>query len=631
MIGLLGIAAVGGWLAGSGKAATLLARDKQPPANSDVLPRPEPPFHSTIGRTVQDSRPDFPREVQAPKGAPNILLIMTDDVGFGASSTFGGPIPTPTFDQLAADGLRYNQFHTTAICSPSRAALITGRNHHSVHTGIVMEFGTGFPGYDTLMPKSTGTVAEVLKQNGYNTSWFGKNHNVPDWHNSKAGPFDLWPTGLGFEYFYGFLGGETNQWASAIIEGTKPIEAEEQHGPNPVHFDQLMADKAIDWIRLQHAMAPDKPFFAYYATGTPHSPHHAPKEWIAKFKGRFDQGWDQVREETLAQQKQLGVVPANTQLTPHPKEIPAWDALSADQKRLYARMMEVHAGTLAHADYQIGRVIDAVAQTGELDNTVIVYIQGDNGASAEGSLQGVSAQFAVLGNGVPESLEFLLSKIDELGGPTTDNHYPVGWAHAMNTPFQWAKQVASHFGGMRTGLVISWPATITDKGGLRTQFHHLIDIVPTLYEAAGVTVPAVLNGVMRKPIEGVSMAYSFANADARSTRTTQYFEVLANRGIYHEGWMASTTPLRVPWVTQGTQPSPDDFQWELYNIEEDFSQANNLAQKHPEKLKELQAVFDRRRRSTTSIRWTRVLPPGWIRRTARASRAAARCSRTTPA
>jgi arylsulfatase A-like enzyme len=518
---------------------------------------------------------------------------LTDDVGFGASSPFGGAIATPMLDRLAASGLRYTQFHTTALYSPTRAALITGRNHHTNATGVIMEMGTGYPGYHTLMPKSSGTIGEVLKQHGYSTSLYGKNHNVPDWHSSQAGPFDLWPTGLGFEYFYGFIGGDTDQWHSAIFENTRPIEAEEQLGANPKHLDELMANKAIAWLRLQHSMAPDKPFFAYYTTGTAHAPHHAPKEWIAKFKGQFDQGWDKVREETIARQKKLGIIPANTQLTPRPKEIPAWDSLTADQQKLYARMMEVYAGALAQCDCQIGRVIDAVEEIGEMDNTLIIFIQGDNGASAEGSLQGLSNEVGVVSNLVPESLEYLVSIMDELGGPTTYNHYPVGWAHAMDTPFQWTKQVASHFGGTGNGLVISWPARIKDKGGIRPQFHHVIDIVPTILEATSITFPTELNGVKQKPIEGVSMAYSFANANAPSTRTTQYFEMLANRAIHRDGWVAATTPLRLPWVTSGFEPNPDDFQWELYHVAEDFSQANNLASQNPAKLKELQAVFDR--------------------------------------
>jgi arylsulfatase len=558
----------------------------------EALPRPEPPFRGIVGRTTRDSQTDFPTEIQAPKGAPNVLLIMTDDVGFGASSPFGGPIPTPTFDRLAANGLRYNQFHTTALCSPTRAALITGRNHHSCATGNIMEFGTGYPGYHTLMPKSCGTIAQILRGNGYNTSWFGKNHNVPDWHTSQAGPFDLWPTGLGFEHFYGFLGGDTDQWHSALFEGTRPIEAEEQRGTRLTHLDQLLADRAIGWVRMQHAMAPDKPFFVYYSPGIAHAPHHAPKEWIAKFKGQFDQGWDKVREETLERQKKLGVVPANTTLTPRPKDIPAWDTLSADQKRLYARMMEVYAGALAHCDHQIGRVIDAVAETGELDNTLIIFIQGDNGASAEGTMQGTTNEVATAANGVTEDLPYLLSMIDKLGGPETYNHYPVGWCHAMCSPMQWTKQVASHFGGTRNGAIISWPARIKTTREVRSQFHHVIDIAPTVFEAVGVTPPTSIDGIEQKPIEGVSMVYTFADAQAKDRHTTQYFEMMGNRAIYHDGWMASTTPLRPPWLTTGAEPDPDGFQWELYHVAEDFSQATNLAATHPDKLKELQATFD---------------------------------------
>ena len=580
------------WLAAVWGVAGLMAGLVTVAHAQETLPRPTQPFKGKIGRTVKDSTPDFPKEVSAPQGVPNILLIMTDDVGFAASSPFGGPIPTPTFERLAANGLRYTQFHTNALCSPTRAALITGRNHHSNASGAVMELGSGYPGYHTLMPKSSGTIAEVLKQHGYNTSWYGKNHNIPDWHTSQAGPFDLWPTGLGFEYFYGFLGGDTNQWKSAIYENTKPIEAEEQRNGHPMHFDQLMADRAISWLRMQHAVAPNKPFFVYYAPGTAHAPHHAPKEWIAQFKGQFDAGWDQLREDIYARQKQMGIIPADAKLTPRPKEIPAWDGMSADQKRLYARMMEVYAGALAYCDYQVGRVIQSIEQMGEMDNTMVIFIQGDNGASAEGTLQGLANELGIIANGVPESLDYLLSIIDDLGGPMAYNHYPVAWAHALDTPFQWTKQVASHFGGTRNGLVISWPQRIKDKGGIRTQFHHVIDIVPTILETTGMQFPKMLNGVAQKPIEGVSMAYSFANASAPSTRTTQYFEMLGNRAIYHDGWMAATTPLRLPWVFGG-KADPDDFQWELYRIAEDFSAADNLAARNPEKLKELQGVFDR--------------------------------------
>ena len=560
------------------------------PLNAQVLPKAEPPFRGKIGRTVKDSTPDFPKEVEAPKGAPNILLILTDDVGFGASNAFGGPIQTPTLQRIADEGLRYNMFHTTALCSPTRAALITGRNHHSCASGVITEFATGYPGYNSLVPKGCGSVGEVLRESGYNTAWFGKMHNVPDWMSSQAGPFDLWPSGLGFDYFYGFLGGDSDQWHPALYENTRPIEP--YFGKPDYILDHDLADKAIAWMRMQHALAPHKPWFLYYATGTAHAPHHAPKEWIAKYKGQFDQGWDKVREETLARQKKLGVVPADTQLTKRPEQIPAWDSLSPDQKRLYAHMMEVYAGALSYADNQIGRVIDAVRDSSQIENTLIFYEVGDNGASAEGTLQGTTNEVATAANGVTESLPYLLSMIDQLGGPLTYNHYPVGWAHAMDSPMQWTKQIASHFGGTRNGLVISWPARIKDKGGLRPQFCHVIDIVPTIYEATEIKPPVVIDGVKQKPLDGVSLVYTFKDAKAPTRHPIQYFEMFGNRAIYKGGWMASTTPLRLPWITVGYEPNPDDFKWELYNINEDFSQANNLAEKNPQKLKELQAAFD---------------------------------------
>jgi arylsulfatase A-like enzyme len=556
--------------------------------SQEVLPRPEPRFLGRIGRTAAESVPDFPKEVQAPRNAPNVLLILTDDVGFGASSTFGGPIPTPTFDRLAANGLRYTRFHTTALCSPTRAALLTGRNHHSAATGVIMEMATGYPGYNSLVSKSCGTFAEVLRQNGWNTAWYGKNHNVPDWHGSQAGPYDLWPTGLGFEYFYGFIGGDANQWAPALVENIKPIEP--PHDAKDYHFDKDLADHCIARIRMLKAVAPQKPWLVYYAPGTAHAPHHAPKEWIEKFKGKFDQGWDKVREETFARQKQAGIIPQTAKLTERPAAIPAWDSLTADQKKVFARMMEVYAAALAHCDHQIGRVLDAVEQTGDLDNTLVIYIQGDNGASAEGSPQGLLNEMTFF-NGVPENFQEILRRMDELGGPTTYNHYPVGWAHAMDTPFQWTKQIASHFGGTRNGLVISWPARIKDKGGIRTQFHHVSDIAPTILEACGVEAPASLNGVPQKPIEGVSMMYSFDDAKAPPRRHTQYFEMLGNRAIYHDGWVAATTPPIAPWVVAGDFPKVEDYQWELYNVAEDFSQAENLAAKEPAKLRELQDLF----------------------------------------
>ncbi len=560
-----------------------------PAGAQEVLPRPEQPFEGQVGRTTKDSIKEFPKEVEAPKGAPNILLVLTDDVGFGASSPFGGPTPTPAFERLAKAGLRYTQFHTTALCSPTRAALLSGRNHHSASTGVIMELASGYPGYNSLMPKSAGTFAEVLKQNGYNTAWYGKNHNVPDWHTSQAGPFDLWPTGLGFEYFYGFIGGDANQWAPAIFENTKPIEP--PHGQKDYHFDRDMADHLIGRIRLLSSVAPQKPWLQYYAPGTAHAPHHAPKEWIAKFKGQFDQGWDKVREETFERQKKMGIVPVDAKLTPRPPEIPAWDSANADQKRLYARMMEVYAGALAHADFQIGRILDAIEEMGETENTLVIYIMGDNGASAEGTPQGLLNEMAIM-NAIPEDSREVLRRMDELGGPMTYNHYPVGWAHAMDTPFQWTKQIASHFGGTRNGLVISWPARIKDRGGIRTQFHHVIDIYPSLLEAAGVQVPSVLNGVPQKPVEGVSMVYSFADAKAPSARRTQYFEMFGNRAIYHDGWVACTTPAIAPWVVGSSKTPPvDEYTWELYKVAEDFTESVNLADNEPVKLRELQDLF----------------------------------------
>jgi arylsulfatase A-like enzyme len=555
--------------------------------SQEMLPRPEEPFGGYIARKAQDSIKDFPKEVAAPKGAPNILLILTDDVGFGATSTFGGPVPTPTFDRLAATGLRYTQFHTTALCSPTRAALLSGRNHHSANTGIIMEGATGFPGYNSLMSKSCGTFAEVLKQNGYNTAWYGKNHNIPDWHSSQAGPFDLWPTGLGFEYFYGFIGGDTSQWAPALYENIKPIEP--PHDDPTYYFDKDMADHAIARIRMLHSVAPDKPWLTYYATGTAHAPHHAPKDWIAKFKGQFDMGWDRMREIIIEKQKAKGIIPADTKLTERSPGIPAWDSLDADHQKVYAHMMEVYAAALSYADDQMGRILDAIQDLGELDNTLVIYIQGDNGASAEGGQQGLLNEMSFF-NAVPEDFKQVMAHMDDLGGPLSFNHYPIGWAHCMDTPFQWTKQIASHFGGTRNGMVISWPARIKDKGGIRPQFHHVIDIAPTILEAVGLRSPSILNGVPQKPIEGTSMVYTFDNAKAPSKRRTQYFEMFANRAIYNDGWVACTTPPLAPWET-GKTIDVDDYKWELYNVDQDFSEANDLAAKNPKKLGELQDLF----------------------------------------
>lgn len=553
------------------------------------LPIADRPFNGKVARLVKDSQPDFPIGVSAPEGAPNVLLILTDDVGFGASSVFGGPIDTPNFQRLADMGLRYNRYHTTALCSPTRAAFISGRNHHSVASGVITEFATGYPGYHSLVPKTAGSIGAVLKNNGYNTSWFGKMHNVPDWMSSAAGPYDLWPVGLGFEYFYGFIGGDSDQWHPALFENTKPIEPPEEEG---YHFDADIANKAIKWMRMQNAVAPNKPWLLYYCPGAAHAPHHAPKEWIEKYRGKFDQGWDKVREETLERQKKLGIVPLNTMLTPRPDEIQAWDSLGGDEKKLFARMMEVYAGFLSFCDYNIGRLLDAIEESGQLDNTLIVFSQGDNGASAEGTMQGTTNEVGTAGNGVVEDMDYLLSTMDGLGGPLYYNHYPVGWALAMDTPMQWTKQVASHFGGTRNGLVIAWPDRIKDKGGIRSQFCHVIDIVPTVYEAVGIPHPEELDGIKQSPIEGTSLVYTFAMADAKEQHTTQYFEMCGNRAIYKDGWMACTTPARLPWMTVGVEPNPDDFKWELYHIEEDFSQSDNLADKHPDRLKELLDAFD---------------------------------------
>jgi arylsulfatase A-like enzyme len=554
-----------------------------------VLPMPDPPFKGKIGLTPADSVKDFPKPVTAPEGAPNVLIILTDDVGFGASSTFGGPIPTPTMDRIANAGLRYNNFHTTALCSPTRAALLTGRNHHSAATGVIMEAGVGYPGYNTLEPQSKRGLGDILKLNGYNTAWFGKNHNVPDWQTSQAGPFNLWPVGLGFEYFYGFVGGDTNQWAPALVENTRPIEP--PHDDPNYNFDEDMADKAIAWIRMQHAMAPKKPFFAYYAPGTAHAPHHAPKEWIEKFKGKFDQGWDKQREMTLAKQKEMGIVPPDTKLTKRSEGIEAWDSLNPDEKTLFAHMMEVYAGALAHCDHEMGRIIDAIEEMGELDNTLVIYIQGDNGASAEGSRQGLLNEMTFFNN-LKEPFDEVRRRMDELGGPMTFNHYPIGWAHAMDTPFQWTKQVASHFGGTKNAMVISWPKRIKAHGEMRTQFAHVIDILPTVLEVASLPAPFSVYGIQQEPVEGVSMMYTFDAANAPSRHTTQYFEMFANRALYHDGWVAATTPVAPPWAGVVKYVDPiDGFKWELYNVAEDYSEANDLAEKNPEKLRELQRLF----------------------------------------
>jgi arylsulfatase len=529
-----------------------------------------------------------------PKGAPNVLLIMTDDSGFGVPSTFGGVIPTPTLDRIAKNGLRYTQFHSTALCSPTRAALITGRNHHSVGFGQISEMATGYPGYDSIIGPENATVGRILSDNGYATSWFGKNHNTPSFQYSAAGPFDQWPSGMGFQYFYGFMGGETDQWTPYLFRDHTPVYP--WIGKKDYNLITDMADDAIRYMKELNASAPEKPFLVYYVPGATHDPHQPTKEWIDKISKMrlFDDGWEKLREKIFANQKRLGVIPANTQLTPWPNELPKWDSLSAVKKKIVTREADVFAAYTAYVDHEIGRVVQAVEDMGKLDNTLIIYINGDNGTSAEGTLMG-TPNWMTAANGILELPEIeYLRYYESWGSDQTYPHMAVPWAWAFDTPFKWVKQIASHFGGTRQGMAISWPGHINDVGGIRPQFHHMIDIVPTILEAASIRAPDTVDGIKQKPIEGVSMAYTFdkANANAPSKRTTQYFEMFANRGIYHDGWYAATTPPVPPWLL-GTAKLPDvlDYKWELYNIAEDFSQANDLAAKNPEKLKELQAVF----------------------------------------
>ena len=566
------------------------ATNREVPRNvfrSDNIPMPVPQFNGRIGNTYADSEADVISLPTAPAGAPNVLLVLLDDVGFGQTSTFGGPVNTPTLQRLADEGLRFNRFHTTALCSPTRAALLSGRNHHTVHTGCITELATGFPGYDGQWPREAACVAEILRGNEYATAAFGKWHNTPDHELGAGGPYDRWPSGKGFDYFYGFQGGESNQWHTPLFENNSPIEP--PHDDPKWHFSEAMARHAIGWIGQQKAAAPDKPFFIYFAPGAAHAPHHVHKEWADKYKGKFDHGWDRQREITLENQKKLGLVPGDTKLTPRPDSIPSWDSRSPDEKRLYIRMQEVFAGFLEHADVQVGKLVDAIERMGLRDDTLIIYIVGDNGPSAEGTLTGTLNVMRTM-LGLPDDVSAMLKHIDEIGGPQYENHYPVGWCWAGSSPFQWMKQVASHFGGTRNGLVMSWPKRITDRGGLRSQFHHAIDIAPTILHLAGIPEPRSVNGVPQKPIEGVSMAYTFGDAKAPSQRVTQYFEMFGNRALYHDGWVAGCQHGRLPWVTAGSA-SFDDDKWELYNIDKDFSQANDLVAKEPAKLRDLQDRF----------------------------------------
>ena len=559
-----------------------------------VLPIPDRPRTGLITYDAKDPETKYPpiQQLRPPEGAPNILIVLLDDVGFGASSAFGGPCRTPVAERLAAGGLKYIRFHTTALCSPTRQALLTGRNHHSVGMGAITEVATGAPGYSSVLPNTASPIARTLKLNGYATAQFGKCHEVPVWETSPAGPFDAWPTGGGgFEYFYGFIGGEANQWYPTLYEGTTPVDIKKTPEEG-YHLVEDMTDKALSWIGQQKALMADKPFFVYFAPGATHAPHHVPKAWADKYKGQFDDGWDKLRERTIKRQKELGVIPQDAQLTARHEEIPAWDAMPEALKPVLRRQMEVYAGYLEYTDHNVGRLLDALQKLDILDDTLVYYIIGDNGASAEGTFNGTYNEMINFnGMAAIETPEFLIARIDKLGGPDSYNHYAVGWAHAMDTPYQWTKQVASHWGGTRNGTIVHWPKGIKSTGEIRTQFHHVIDVAPTLLEAAGLPEPVSVNGVQQMPLQGVSMLYSFNDAKAAERHETQYFEMFGNRGIYHEGWTA-VTRHKTPWILVGEKtPAFDDDVWELYDTTKDWSQARDLSKEMPEKLHELQRLW----------------------------------------
>jgi arylsulfatase len=566
-------------------AGLALAQSGGAALDRTVLPIPEPkrPVYTELDVRSVKAPPRF--EVKAPQGAPNVLLVLIDDLGFAGTSAFGGPVPTPTFDRIAKEGLRYNNFHTTAVCSPTRAALKSGRNHHVNNMGAIIEMGTAYPGNTGQIPNDVAPLAEMLRLNGYGTAAFGKWHELAAWEASVSGPFDRWPTRQGFDRFYGFLGGETNQWAPFVYDGVRPVELPDD--PD-YHFLTDMTDQTVAWIRYQKALTPDKPFFAYYAPGATHAPHHVPKQWIAKQKGKFDQGWDALRAQILARQIELGIVPRGTRLAPKPDAIPSWDTLPADEKRLFTRQVEVFAGFVEMTDHEVGRVVEAIAQTGELDNTMIVLVYGDNGTSAEGGRNGMFSEMTYF-NGVQETVADMLKVVDTWGGPETYPHMAAGWAVMFDTPFQWTKQMASDPGGTKVGMAIRWPRGIRSKGELRTQFHHVIDVAPTILEAARLPEPKVVNGTPQRPMDGVSMAYSFDDAGAKDRHVTQYFEMFANRAIYHEGWFARTIH-KAPWEPKPRRALADDI-WELYDTRTDFSLVNDLAAKQPQKLAELKALF----------------------------------------
>lgn len=579
-------------------AQTLTGTLGSPSATTTIsgaqLPPPPPAFGGVIKEKASDSTPWWPPRVVPPRGAPNILLIMTDDQGFGAPSTFGGVIPTPSMDRIANAGLRYTNFHSTSLCSPTRAALITGRNHHSVGFGVVGEVSTGFPGYDSIIPIDKGTIGTILRDNGYSTAWFGKDHNTPSFQSSQAGPFNQWPNGMGFDYFYGFVGGDASQWQPNLFRNTTAIYPFE--GNPGWNLETAMADEAIQHVKQLKEIAPGKPWFVYYVPGATHAPHHPTEEWVKKISAMhlFDAGWNTLRETIFANQKRLGIMPANAKLTPWPDTLPSWDSLDLESKKLFIRQADVYGAYLAYADHEIGRVIQAVDDLGELDNTLIIYIGGDNGASAEGMLNGTPNEFTTFnGVSVPVKDQYLWYPF--WGSERTFPHFAAGWAWAMDTPFKWVKQVPSHFGGTAQGVAMAWPGHIPEGGGIRRQFAHVIDIVPTILDATGIPAPAAIDGIVQKPIEGTSMAYTWdkANADAPTHHTTQYFEMLGNRAIFHNGWVAATTPVTLPWELS-TKTPPDvitGYNWELYNVDKDPTQFDDLAAQMPDKVKEMQALF----------------------------------------
>ena len=573
----------------NGRPASTRAKAEVP---RSVLPIPS---RQHVGLTTYDAKdPDtsFPpiETLRPPDGAPNVLVVLLDDAGFGSTSAFGGPCHTPTFDRLADGGLKFNRFHTTALCSPTRQALLTGRNHHAVGMGGITEIATSAPGYDSIRPDTAAPLAETMKLNGYSTAQLGKCHEVPVWETSPIGPFGQWPLGSGFEYFYGFVGAETNQYYPALYDGVTPIEPPKTPEEG-YHFTEDLADHAITWIGQQKSLMPDKPFFMYFAPGATHAPHHAPKEWSDKYKGRFDAGWDAIREETFARQKELGVIPADAELTARPDEIPAWADLPEELKPVLARQMEVYAGFMEHTDHHVGRIVDSLADLGILEDTLIYLIIGDNGASAEGTPNGTFNEIIALNGAAQfETPEFMAAHIDGFGTPAAYNHYAVGWAHAMDTPYQWTKQVASHFGGTRNGTVVHWPKGFKARGEVRSQFHHIIDVAATVLDAAGLPEPTFVNGIQQMPLHGVSMAYAFDEPDAPEARETQYFEMFCNRGIYHKGWTA-VTRHSVPWVLTEDLPPLDKDVWELYDTSTDWTQAHDIAAEHPEKLAELQRLW----------------------------------------